>query len=528
MRDTHSQEDNRKSIIWVLPGDHIIPPDEILSLDVKLCITQSPSVNRNTVLSALIKWDRRRANCVLAGHATTNIDHLSGEHPSTGKDEMIIVSGNREAAEQMAQQIRSMVYWLAIDGYGATDPQAVWAEWLNGAETVQIRLYSIRDRAHQMCIGECELRVHRSSPALTQMALLRASALLIEQRIHNSMDSQSDSLLRINEHPIHAHAQKRSSIYSCLRVSFLIAIRTLFNQLTQSNKRNDQWAIGIGNNRNNDDRHEIPIRPRVQDVYWVKPSRDRFIADPFLLRIGENIVLFFEELFYTDWKGRLKAMMLDIDGRPNGKEITILERPYHLSFPFVFEDSAEPDSLFLLPEQMGSGHTVLYRSKKETDIADLRFDEDTTLLGDYPGIDPIILKWNGYYYLFVTNGAYGNYDNNLQLFFSESLRGPYTAHPKNPIRAGLRGSRMAGPIMIRGNMLYRPGQDCVARYGAGIILYQINYLSPSDYQESEDSEIYPDPSSQYGIGCHTLSWCDGLAAIDGLREVAIPEIKTKA
>ena len=528
MRDTHSQEDNRKSIIWVLPSDHVIPPDEILSLDVKLCITQSPSVSRNTVLSAFIEWDRRRANCVLAGHATTNTYHLSGEIPSTGKDDVIIVSGNRHEAEQMAQQSRCMVYWLAIDGNGATDPQAVWAEWLNDAETAKIRLYSIRDRAHLTYIGECELRVHRSSPALTQMALLRASALLIEQRIHNNADSQSDSLLCTHAHPIQVRAQKRISIFSGLRISFLIAIRTLFNQLTQSNKRNDQWAIGIGNNRNIDDRYEIPIRPRVQDVYWVKPSGDRFIADPFLLRIGENIVLFYEELFYADWKGRLKAMMLEFDGRPNGNEVTILERPYHLSFPFVFEDSAEPDSLFLLPEQMGSGHTVLYRSKKRTDIADLRFDEDTTLLDDYPGIDPIILKWNGHYYLFVTNGAYGNYDNNLQLFFSESLRGPYTAHPKNPIRAGLRGSRMAGPIMIRGNMLYRPGQNCVPRYGAGIILYQIKHLSPSDYQESEHSEISPDPSSQYGIGCHTLNWCDGLVAIDGLREVTIPEQKTKA
>ena len=126
-------------------------------------------------------------------------------------------------------------------------------------------------------------------------------------------------------------------------------------------------------------------------------------------------------------------------------------------------------------------------------------------------------EWNGHFYLFVTNGSFGNVDNNLQLFVSENLRGPYRAHPENPIKLGLRGSRMAGPLFLHGDALYRPAQDCKPRYGAQVVLYRVDLLSPDDFRETEAAILPPDAASPYGLASHTVVWYEGLFATDGIR-----------
>jgi len=212
---------------------------------------------------------------------------------------------------------------------------------------------------------------------------------------------------------------------------------------------------------------------------------------------------------------------LDSFGRPAGPKVIILEKPYHLSFPHVFERSSEPEVIFLLPEQAGSGNTVLYRSEKATASSLLRFQQDTVLLAGFGGIDPVVLEWNGHFYLFVTNGSFGNVDNNLQLFISERLRGPYRAHPKNPIKLGLRGSRMAGPLFLHRGALYRPAQDCKLRYGGQGILYRVDLLSPDDYRETEAAMLPPDAASPFGLGRHTFVWSEGLFVTDGIRQIPV-------
>ena len=42
-------------------------------------------------------------------------------------------------------------------------------------------------------------------------------------------------------------------------------------------------------------------------------------------------------------------------------------------------------------------------------------------------------------------------DNNqvsLHLFFSETLRGNWSAHPLNPVKTDVRSSRPAGPVIV--------------------------------------------------------------------------------
>jgi hypothetical protein len=356
---------------------------------------------------------------------------------------------------------------------------------------------------------------------MSQMALLVASLALVEQLslgagAESDFDAQRAFDARSSENLPLIRLWFRS-----FRVSLRIAAKTLFNRLTRAELLVGQWAIGIRDTPQSSTRDLLPNLPPLREFHWIEPGAHRFIADPFLARVGETKTLFFEELLYSDLKGRLKALPLDSFGWPAGPEVTILEKPYHLSFPFVFEHPSDPDALFLLPEQAASGDTVLYRSAKATAPSLLRFQQDAILLPGFPGIDPVVFERDGQFYLFVTNGSYGNVDNNLQLFVSENLRGPYRVHPKSPIKLGLRGSRMAGPLLLHQGVLYRPAQDCKSRYGAQMILHRVDLLTPIDYRETEAAIFAPDAASPYGLASHTVVWFEGLVATDGFLQIPI-------
>ena len=510
-----------KPITWILLEGQPNLPEEFYTLDLTVYRLISRRTFNLSILSVVTEWDWRRADrspskCI-RDHAISSIHDLSR---NVTWNSLLVVSGPRTLVEQLGRVLQRTVHWLSIGGLGATERQAVWPLWLAGAQSISIDLDSYRDGKRWERYGVRELRVNRSSPAVTQLGLLRASVALVER-----LASGADPEPRFDEPPVTqagpaVNSPLIPSLLHLLHVTSRIVYRTLWNRISRSNRLNDQWVIGIGSAPEPGSGDGLPALPRIGDIRWIQPSPHRFIADPFLLRLGANVILFFEELCYSDSKGRLKALPLDPYGRPAGSETTVLERPYHLSFPFVFEHPAEPGSLFLLPEQAESGETVLYRSVKAADIAALRFHEDAKLLPGFPGIDPVIHEWQGQHYLFVSDGAHGNYDNNLQLFVSAELRGPYHPHPRTPIRLGLRGSRMAGPLFRQANFLFRPAQDCQSRYGARIIIYRVDLLTPSEYRETEVAVFSLDRDCPYGCGCHTIVWHEGLVAIDGVRRIA--------
>ena len=76
------------------------------------------------------------------------------------------------------------------------------------------------------------------------------------------------------------------------------------------------------------------------------PPRDRAFADPCLVDRGGSSYLFFEELRFAENKGFISCCELTPDGRTTPPEI-VLERPYHLSYPFVFFVG---DDAYMLPE----------------------------------------------------------------------------------------------------------------------------------------------------------------------------------
>ena len=71
---------------------------------------------------------------------------------------------------------------------------------------------------------------------------------------------------------------------------------------------------------------------------WItlKPDPRALWADPFLVVRDECVCVFFEELSFATGKGRISLIEIDWTGR-YGAPVAVLERPWHLSYPFVFE-----------------------------------------------------------------------------------------------------------------------------------------------------------------------------------------------
>ncbi|HEX4933125.1 MAG TPA: hypothetical protein VFV33_08105, partial [Gemmatimonadaceae bacterium] len=241
------------------------------------------------------------------------------------------------------------------------------------------------------------------------------------------------------------------------------------------------------------------------------PPPDRFWADPFPLRVGGREYVLFEELRYEDGVGYLVAVEMGADG-PAGEPVTVLRRPYHLSYPFVFEYGGET---WLIPETAEEGRLELYRATR----APFEWTLDRVLL-EGPGlVDATIEEIDGRWWMFACEYRPGRWAwTDLVLFHAESPLGPWHPHPRNPVFSDARVARPAGRLFRHGGSWIRPAQDCSRTYGGALSLRRIVTLSLTDYEEEEVSQLEAGPAPGRG-GPHTINALGGLSVIDLKRTV---------
>ena len=116
--------------------------------------------------------------------------------------------------------------------------------------------------------------------------------------------------------------------------------------------------------------------------------------------------------------------------------------------------------------------------------------------------------------MFVTIQHHGNStDDELHLFYSSDPFGEWTAHPLNPIELDVRSARPAGSLFRERGRLFRPAQDCSARYGSAISIKEIRCMTTDNYEETEVARILPD----WAIGAHathTVNQASGVTVYD--------------
>ena len=240
------------------------------------------------------------------------------------------------------------------------------------------------------------------------------------------------------------------------------------------------------------------------------PPRDRFWADPFPVKKGDKFFVFIEEYLERKKKGHISVIEIDRQGAWSAPK-KVLERDYHLAYPFIFEWQ---DEYYMIPETSSNRTLELYRSVSFPH----QWELEKVLMTDVNAVDATLAEMQGRWWLFVNmaevEGNVKNWDE-LYLFHSASPLGPWEPHARNPVKSDVRRSRPAGRIFSRKDHLYRPSQDCSVRYGYAISINQILRISPTEYVEKEVSRILPRWRKDV-IANHTLNHVESLTVIDGL------------
>ncbi len=265
----------------------------------------------------------------------------------------------------------------------------------------------------------------------------------------------------------------------------------------------ERWGVGVATGS----LASIAQSERSGQIRWLARGKaGDWIADPFPCP-GTDILLC-ERMPEDDGFGAIVAIAAADDGSWE-QVATLLDEPgTHFSYPCTWRDG---EDIYVLPEALEQGGTTLYRLSQ-----DLRLTPVSTIAPGRRLADPTLFRHNGRYWIACTDVDIGEHDN-LCLLHAESLDGPWQPHRCTPVKIDICGARPAGSLFRLGNALFRPGQDCAATYGAGVVVHRVETLTPHTYRETVVTRLRPDPSGPFPHGLHTLSADNGVAWLDGKR-----------
>lgn len=343
-----------------------------------------------------------------------------------------------------------------------------------------------------------EISLHRNlSRGCWRAAALVQRRLAALERGDGPGDREPVEQLDESETPRHSGGSQRRRAPSPPQ-----AIGRMVRRRTQTLLLRDRWKIQL--------RHATAGLPQPatasEDVCELVPPPGRFYADPFLVESEGCFHLLFEEYLYAERRGVISAATLDTEGRP-GKVKRVLDAPHHLSYPFAFEHGGEH---FMVPESAAAGTVELYRATRLPD----RWEHAGTLLQGLAGYDPTLLEREGRFWLWVATVPRAGVDaDELRLFSSPDLLGPYAPHPLNPVLTDVRCTRPAGAILELDGELLRPAQDGAEGYGSRIRWRRIERLDPDGYRETDAGFLEPPPQGGFS-GLHTFNRLRGREALD--------------
>jgi methionyl-tRNA formyltransferase len=254
------------------------------------------------------------------------------------------------------------------------------------------------------------------------------------------------------------------------------------------------------------------VQPPATELYkfrTIVPPTDRYWADPFVVRAGSGCWIFAEEVVHREGKGRIVLFQIDPHGNV-GEPVSVLERPYHLSYPFVFQWNG---SYYMIPETRAQKAVELYRAISFP----YQWEFDRCLLENVQAADATIEQIDGVWWMFMSvpsphDPARSAWEE-LHVYHAASPLGPWLPHARNPVKCDVRNARPAGRFFRWQGRQYRPAQDSSRGYGSAIRINEVLTLTPDDFEEREVSAIFP--SWQPGfVGTHTLNSDGGTTVVD--------------
>ena len=240
----------------------------------------------------------------------------------------------------------------------------------------------------------------------------------------------------------------------------------------------------------------------------IVPPRGAFWADPFVVKREGQTYIFLEEYLYKTKRGHIACMRIGEEGRL-GRSQTVLERPYHLSYPFIFDFRGET---YMIPETAQNRTIEVYRCKRFPD----QWSFEKTLMRDVHAVDTTMIQHAGCWWMFVNMREEGGstYDELFLFYADDPLAERWTSHPRNPIVTDVRSARPAGRLFHRDGRLIRPSQDSSHRYGHAINLNHVLTLTKTRYEENLIDRL--EPRDENMLAVHTFNFVDDVTVVDVL------------
>lgn len=250
---------------------------------------------------------------------------------------------------------------------------------------------------------------------------------------------------------------------------------------------------------------EIACKQRSERSFdIIKNPLHGWAADPFIFEYNKQSYILAEVWTYSKAKGAIGIYSLE---KPEQGWCIILEEPYHLSYPFIFEHNCK---IYLCPECHESKTITLYESIDFPYV----WKKLEPLYENIDVVDTTLFQNN--------NSIYGfTYEINrkeLLLFELISDKGFKISFLKNnPIDTNLETARMAGAILAKNNNFIRVSQDCSKIYGGSLNFIKFQ-IGGQRYEEKILKKLGPqdimiNTNKEY-IGMHTYNCSEKYEVID--------------
>lgn len=448
-----------------------------------------------------------------------------GDAMSAASADVILVLSDAVAPGACARYAREGAAVFALGGIrGTASPDVGFREVVTGESVINVRLELIAPDGQQTAQAiESMTNTHvfsagrtRAIAALQAVGLLQrlARAILHERTAAATRGEQANP---VAVYPPPNAGGKAAPALPPLAPSLAGLGMRYLRYVSGARQTRDQWYLAYhrsaGATTAAPSAAEVALAPEIDLARYnvIAPPADRFWADPFPLCVGGKEYLLIEELIFAEGVGTLAVLELGADG-PVGTATTILKKPYHLSYPYIFTYEG---TTYLLPETALEGRLELYRAVR----APYEWVFDRTLIEGPMLMDATIEAIDGRWWMFACEARPQRQPwTDLLLYYADSPLGPWTPHPRSPVVSDVRYARPAGRLFRRDGALLRPAQDCSRTYGGAISLRRIVTLTPTDYAEVE--EQYLAGGEERGIsGPHTLNRAGALSVIDLKRRV---------
>lgn len=262
---------------------------------------------------------------------------------------------------------------------------------------------------------------------------------------------------------------------------------------------NQNWNIGFCSLMP----EELIKDKALPSVCWMKhPYRDRWFADPFILRASdEEFVVFVEECPIDNPKGILCELHIDRKSMRLKERYVLLELDTHLSYPAIIEYEGKT---YVYPENGASGQLNIY----EYDEATHKLINPVCILNEAVADATIMMDGNSFT-LIATR--FPETQKDAFLYESKSLFGPFMPVTDKPFQDSLSCSRPGGNWLHVYGALYRPAQNCSLVYGGSL---KVMYVDLIKGNEQVVCELIPQ-GFRNNLGLHTINFNNGLCVIDG-------------